>query len=85
MVEGARLEIWCVGNGTVGSNPTLSATSNFINRGNGGRTIHTKIPINKRYVPTRRGVRVVEGAALEMLCSESYRGFESRPLRHDVS
>ena len=42
MVEGARLEIWCVGNGTVGSNPTLSATSNFINRGDGGRSVHTQ-------------------------------------------
>ena len=30
----------------------------------------------------RRGDRVVEGAALEMLCtSQGYRGFESRPLR----
>ena len=26
MAECARLEIWCLGNWTVGSNPTLSAT-----------------------------------------------------------
>ena len=26
MVEGARFEIWCARKGTVGSNPTLSAT-----------------------------------------------------------
>ena len=28
-----------------------------------------------------RGGRVVEGAALEMLCRATYRGFESHPLR----
>ena len=31
MVEGARLESVCRGNSTVGSNPTLSASSNFAN------------------------------------------------------
>ncbi len=30
---------------------------------------------------TWRGVRVVDGATLEMLCTARYRGFESRPLR----
>src|SRR4051812_5017647 len=28
-----------------------------------------------------RGDRVVEGARLEIVCTETYRGFESRPLR----
>ncbi len=28
MVERATLEMWCTGNGTVGSNPTLSANKN---------------------------------------------------------
>jgi hypothetical protein len=31
---------------------------------------------------TRRGDRVADRAALEMLCTARYRGFESRPLRH---
>jgi hypothetical protein len=32
-----------------------------------------------------RGDRVVEGAALEMLCTpKGYRGFDSRPLRHST-
>ena len=30
----------------------------------------------------RRGVRVVEGARLESVYTETYRGFESLPLRH---
>ena len=30
----------------------------------------------------RRGDREAEGARLEIVCSESYRGFESLPLRH---
>ena len=29
----------------------------------------------------RRGVRVVDRARLESVCTERYRGFESRPLR----
>ncbi len=28
-----------------------------------------------------RGDRVVEGARLEIVCTATYRGFESRPLR----
>ena len=28
-----------------------------------------------------RGVRAVEGARLESVCSQNYRGFESHPLR----
>src|SRR5690606_23104026 len=33
----------------------------------------------------RRGVRVVDGARLEIWCGESHRGFESHPLRYLTS
>jgi hypothetical protein len=33
----------------------------------------------------RRGDRVADRAALEMLCTARYRGFESRPLRHSLN
>jgi hypothetical protein len=36
------------------------------------------------WVATRRGVRAVEGARLESVCTETYRGFESLPLRQNA-
>lgn len=38
-------------------------------------------PLSGGLVRTRRGVRVVDGACLESMCTEMYRGFEPRPLR----
>ena len=54
VAEGARLEIVCRGNSTVGSNPTLSAIS--LPRPERSRIAE---------VHTRRGARVVEWGGLE--------------------
>ena len=42
-------------------------------------------PSHKYNVNISRDVRVVDRAVLERLCTETYPGFESRSLRHDVN
>lgn len=42
------------------------------------------MPMCVTYV-TGRDDREADCAALEMLCTARYRGFESRPLRHEIT
>ena len=46
------------------------------------RVSNAAIAPSSRTERMRSGVRVAEGARLESVCAETYRGFESHPLRH---
>ncbi len=43
-----------------------------------------EVEANRKADSARRGDRVVEGARLEIVCTERYRGFESLPLRRSA-
>ena len=45
------------------------------------RTVAFQLGLEHALEHTWRGVRVVEGAGLEIMCGATHRGFESRPLR----
>ena len=66
MAEGARLESVCAGNGTVGSNPTLSALQlieidSINNKGSRSLTIWTCEPCQDRKVAAISSVSYVFG------------------------